>query len=135
MTPQEIQASVITTLIVVGVGAVATWLGVAFRRVMSFPTIYATKLELAETRREIRTELKAMQDARAEDLAIMRAALERIDEKLDHMHETMVEVALIGANLKRVEETVGGTNGGIVLELHQVKNKLAVLVPGFSEVR
>lgn len=64
----------------------------------------------------------------------LRIFVARIDERMKHSASVM-ELALLTARVDVLERIVGGTNGGIVLDLHQLKNNLARLVAGFSDVR
>lgn len=64
----------------------------------------------------------------------LRIFVARIDERMKHSASIM-ELALLTARVDVLERIVGGTSGGIVLDIHQLKNTLARLLPGFSDVR
>ncbi len=64
----------------------------------------------------------------------LRIFVARIDERMKHSAD-ITQLALLTARVDVLERIVGSTNGGVVLDLHKLKNTLARLVPGFSEER
>lgn len=70
-----------------------------------------------------------------EKIGVLIEAVNGLKEEIAAQSRHSTELALIRQSIERLEITVGGTSGGLVLDIHQLKNNLARLVPGFSDVR
>lgn len=70
-----------------------------------------------------------------EKLGALIEAVNALKDEIAAQSRHGTELALMRQSIQHLESTIGGTNGGIVLDIHQLKNNLSRLLPGFSEVR
>lgn len=70
-----------------------------------------------------------------EKLGALIEAVNALKDEIAGQSRHGTELALMRQSIAHLESTIGGTNGGIVLDIHQLKNNLSRLVPGFSDVR